>query len=312
MKKYLLCKPQGGFCDNLKFIDICVQYCKKFNRVLLLNTIDSWTYGINFNDYFYFNDSLGLEVITDINKINKILCIKDKSVYPNFMKNNLINFRSRSTDNGYYWIKDKLKRSLNIDLDENYQEDIIIYEDCSRAGFGNILELFKSLEFRDNILEDFYDKYNSIEKPYICLQIRNSDIKCNYQKMYNDNMKLIQKYNSIIIATDDKLAINFFKNKGLNIHNFATFPNNILKNQGLHYSRLGPDIKIKDTISDLLLVSLADVILSVSVGSFIKLGRELNKEKDIVFKKLRKIKTKKKYKFQHNINLLKIIKSKRI
>ena len=322
MTKYLLCKPQGGFCDNLDFINICVYYCKKYNRVLLLNTNHSWTYKINFADYFYFNKTLTIKVITDINKINQILSIKRKSVYPNFMTNNIINFRSRSTNNGYYWINDKLKRPLTIDISKNYQEDILIYEDCSRGGFGNILELFKSLEFKDNILEDFYNKYNSIKKPYICIQIRNSDIKCNYQKIYDDNIQLIHKYNNIVIATDDKLAINFFKNKGLKINNFTTFPKNILKNQGLHYSNLSSDVKIKDTISDLLLISLADIILSVSGGSFINLGRELNKDKDIIFKKLRKIKIKKHTNLNNNIpkndipkndiNLLKLIGSKRI
>ena len=52
--KYLLCKPQGGFCDNLQFIDGCIKYCKKYNRTLLINMLDSWTYKINFSDYFYF------------------------------------------------------------------------------------------------------------------------------------------------------------------------------------------------------------------------------------------------------------------
>ena len=91
-----------------------------------------------------------------------------------------------------------------------------------------MLNLFESLEFKDNLLIDFYKKYSNIKKPYICIQIRNSDRDCNYKKLYEENKDIIKKYN-IVIATDDKLSLEFLKNKGLNILNFTTFPNNIKK-----------------------------------------------------------------------------------
>ena len=313
--KYILCKPQGGFCDNLQFIDGCIKYCKKYNRILLINMLHSWTYKINFSDYFYFNDSLDINVITDINNINKILSDKSKTVYPHFLKDNITYFKSiYSKERYYYWSKDPLKRPINININTDYQEDIIIYENCATNHNGNALNLFKLLEFKDNLLIDFYKKYNNIKKPYVCIQIRNSDRNCNYQKLYEENKDIIKKYN-IVIATDDKLSLEFFKNKGLNISNFTTFPNNIRKNQGLHYSSLDPDVKIKDTISDLLIISLADIILSNSNGSYITLAKILNDDKNIVLKKLKKVESNKVITINQKKNktdLLKLIRSRKI
>ena len=191
MEKYLLCKPQGGFCDNLNFINICIQYCKKFNRILLINTKSSFTYKINFSDYFFFNNNQGINIITDINQIEKIVSGKKKSVYPNYLKNDLPYYSSRSKKCGYYWEHDKLERLLNIDLKIDYLEDVIVYENCAGKGKDLTKDLFKTLDFKENILEDFYFKYNLIKKPYLCIQIRNSDRKCNFQDLYNRSQLIV-------------------------------------------------------------------------------------------------------------------------
>ena len=71
--KYLLCVPQGGFCDNLMVIQKCVEYCKNYNRILLLNMKDGLTYKINFSDYFYFNETSPVKIITNISKTKPFL-----------------------------------------------------------------------------------------------------------------------------------------------------------------------------------------------------------------------------------------------
>lgn len=53
--RYLYLLPDGGFNDILSRIHICMKYCHKYNRILLINT--KYTcYNINFSDYFTINN----------------------------------------------------------------------------------------------------------------------------------------------------------------------------------------------------------------------------------------------------------------
>ncbi len=50
---YVYLIPKGGFNDILCVINKALLYCQKYNRTLLIDTINSH-YKINFSDYFYF------------------------------------------------------------------------------------------------------------------------------------------------------------------------------------------------------------------------------------------------------------------
>ena len=317
--KYLLCVPQGGFCDNLMVIQKCVEYCKNYNRILLLNMKDGLTYKINFSDYFYFNETSPVKIITNISKINKILADSKLTFFPENIKNNIGKLKFQSYKNGYS-LKN-MDQVLNLNFEYKYSQDVITYVNCAKYK-TNMLTLFKTIEFNDEILIDFLIKYNKIPKPYICMQIRNSDRNCDYKKLYKDNTKLIDNYKTLVIATDDKDSLIYFNSSLIDYLNFTTFPDKNHANQGLHYSSLSGDRKIKDTISDLLIIALSDKIISNSTGSYIKLARELNEVKEIIkaktidknidvnkiiHEKKKQIKIQKK---KNNLRLLKFIKSK--
>jgi len=127
---------------------------------------------------------------------------------------------------------------------------------------------------KNDILNYCIKNLNNIKKPYICLYIRNTDRKCDYKNLYNTHKELINSYQNIYIATDDKNILSFFKEKSLNIYNFTTFPSENYK--ALHYSNIDKDTKIKDLISDLYIITNADKLLSNSEGGFNKLVNSCN------------------------------------
>ena len=49
--RYLLCRPRGGFNDTLSQIFLCMQYAKKTNRKLIIDTTRSGLHD-NFSSYF--------------------------------------------------------------------------------------------------------------------------------------------------------------------------------------------------------------------------------------------------------------------
>jgi hypothetical protein len=293
--KYVLCIPYAGFNDVLGVIGKCYSYCKQYNRTLLIKHVPS--YKIIFDDYFYFNELSEINIITDNNEIDKILLENNKSVYPYYLRNDLVNtnFRGMKYRTGFTWTKSKIERNVGFDFNSGYTENIITYVNCgSYCGINYKItspkQIFEMLEFRFNLLVDFFEKYKKLNKNYIGLQIRNSDRYCDYKKMYYDNIDEIKKNDNIFIATDDKFCLDFFRKQNINLTCFTYFPKNIKPKRSYILSNLiDNDTKIKDTISDLLLLMVSANILSNSNGGFINLARYFNNNPIIYNKTFEKI-----------------------
>jgi len=265
--KFVYLIPKGGFNDCLNIIDITLNYCKKYQRILLLDMTNS-CYKINFSDYFTIKLS---NIIYDINEIKKILLNNNYTIYPTILSNELNNILNK---------KINLKYQKDGYLYENYKlnlpkkdilENIIIYSCCGYGKSG--YNIFKHLEFKNNIKELCEKKYSLLNNSkYLYIQVRNTDYKSDFKKLYINNKKLIHSYNVIYLATDDKKVLNFFKNKKLNIYTFNVYP--LKKYKSLHTSNISSDDKIKCLIYDIYFCIKSDKILSNSKGGFIKLLRD--------------------------------------
>jgi hypothetical protein len=274
--KYVLCNSQGGINDQFVRIQMCLNYCNKYGRVLLINMTKS-RMNINFSDYFYFDNTVK-NYIGDIKQINNILSNKNLTIFPTILQNSKINYESEYTSNGFIMVGDENKTTIDFNFNLDYNHDVLVYEGC---GGGDPLKLFTKIRFKKNLLQDFNNKFSKIPNPYLCIHIRNTDYRCNYKKLYNDNKDFIHSKDNIYIATDDKNSLQFFISKGLNILNFTNFPKEDTY-VNLPRSSLPKDVKIKDTISDLCIISLSDNLLSNSKGGFIALSRKLHKNKNII------------------------------
>ena len=273
---YLYFIPKGGLNDILCGLNICLAYSKRHNRVLLFDTTQS-CYQINFSDYFKLPQK---NIIYDINEIRNI-CKDNYKIYPTFLNNKLKEIMSGSLEfkfrpDGFTYNNQSIKLPR-----ERREEEIIFYTSC---GGGEGFRMFKKLIFKQNIIQYCKDNYNQIQKPYLCIQVRNTDIKCQYKKMYESQKALINNYKSIYVATDDEAALVFFKSKGLNIINFTTF--GLVKSRNLHVnSSINPDKKIMDLLSDIYIITMSDKFLSNSVGGFIDLVRDCRRNRDFISRK---------------------------
>lgn len=273
---YVYLEPSGGFNDILAIINRTIIFCKKTNRTLLLNTRKT-SYKINFKDYFYFKE---LNIIVDTDIIKNIILDTGLSIYPNI-------FKDRNIDNWkFYYSKDKkvileLNTKTYMLLDDNninyIDYEIIIIVDYSRSNKYslNTILLFNILYFNKNIIDHVNTQYANLPKPYLCIQIRNTDYKCDYISLYESNKDKIHSYDTIYIATDDKESIEWFKSKGLTIYNFTEYPS--VSSRNLHYSDISSDRKIKDLICDIYIITMANELLSNSVGGFINLCKDIRK-----------------------------------
>jgi hypothetical protein len=277
---YLYLAPQCGFNDILCSIKKCLNYCSIYNKILLLDTYNYSVYKINFSDYFDFPEDFS--IIYDINEIKKICINKEISVYPDILNNkleNLVNGElifSHNGSNNY----DYQGHELSIP-NENIEKNIIV---VSINGGGDGYQIFKSLSFKNNIKEFCIQKYNSIDKSYLSIQVRNTDYKCEFENLYENHKDLIHSYNTIYIATDSKKVLDFFRSKNLNIINFTTFEDN--NDCPLHLSNIiNSDIKIKDVICDIFMIINSTNFLSCSNGGFIWLIKNCIENKNYIISK---------------------------
>lgn len=280
MVKYLLCRPLGGLNDNLNRIFHCLKYCKKYNRILLIDMKHNNGYSINLSDYFQFND---LNIICDSDVIKKIISQNNFTIYPNEITD-LYNYKmDYDVNNTLDWMfvcGDKYF-STEINLNIDYLEDIILYNNC--GGGTNSLELFKIINLKKIIIGEFYLRYNQIHKPYTSIHIRNTDYKLDYKDFFEKNKKYIINKN-IFLATDSKEVLNFFKDNNIKFYNFTTLSDN---NQPIH-SKWTQNDKSKvfiDTLCDLLILALGEsFILPPQIYGFTNMALQLYNNKNIVYK----------------------------
>lgn len=279
--KYVLFMPAilCGFNDCLAQIDKAISYCKDHNRVLLLDMVSS-TYGINFSDYFYIQN-YDLHIIYDTDKIKDILKNNTFTKYPNKIDFNLldlfdnkIQFRRRNSryGRGYYY----KGQSLNLP-NKNVNEDIIIHKGF---GGGNGFVFFQNVFLTEHIKMICNQKIKLLRDNYLCIQVRNTDYKCNYQKLYETNKEKIHSYDKIYICTDDENVVTFFKSKNLNVCCFTTFPE--IQSVNLHISNVEKHIKMQDLIVDIFIATNSKELLSNSSGGFIRLLRRCFQNKECV------------------------------
>jgi hypothetical protein len=273
--KYVYCIPRDGFNDNLCVIFQALEYCKKHNRILLVDTINS-TYKVDFNNYFKFKHDI---IDCDSNKIRSILYDKEFTIYPsilcgkmNDILDNKIIFNISKKNYSY----ENIELSLpNDNIDENIVVFVALRSDKKHVGYP----LFKEITFKSSVRQIIIDRYKTLKPHYLAFQIRNTDRICDYKVLYENNKEiLISSNENIYIATDDKNALDFFIDKGLPVKNFTTYP---IKNNytNLHYSGVDPHTKFIDMLSDIYICGMAEKLISSSVGGFIRLIKDCNENK---------------------------------
>lgn len=267
---------QGGFNDMLCNIQNTIDYCIKTNRALLVDTTKC-CYGINFSDYFYFKD-MSISIITDVNDIRKIIADDTLTIYPNIVTD-------RNLDNWEFKWKNACIYTLNGEYMELPVEEchdaIIVHSTC---GGGPGINLFKNLFFSQSVIDYVKRLFAELPEKYLAIQIRNTDISCNYKLLYEENMSLIHSYDTLYIATDDPESLMFFRAQGLNVLNFTEFP--LVPKRNLHISDVSGDTKIKNVICDMYIISVADEFLSNSEGGFINLIRDIRNDVSVITDKI--------------------------
>lgn len=274
--KYVLCRPEAGFVDMMHAISTCYKYCQTVGRNLLIDVSNSTTYKINFSDIFeIFHNKKFLEpnIIYDLGEVNKILK-KTKSIYPNIDLNEKTIYLEET-----HIFYDKNNIPLNFDLNKDYEEDILIYQQ-HRSPYDKLNDYFlKNIKLKEKHMEILFNKYSDIPKPYIAIHIRNTDMKSDYVGFYEKNKRLISQFDNVYLATDSIDVLNYFKD---NVKNLFYYTQPREDNQPIHYNH-NDEIKIFiDLLTDIFICGEANNFISGNMRSGFSQFIQYIREKSIV------------------------------
>lgn len=274
----MLCVPKGGFNDILNQINICYQYSIKHDRTLLIDC--SKNYIFDFSKFFTLTER---NVICDnatVRKILKSIRKEKKSIYPQVLQDAILDYKSEYKD-GCFRYRDTPLRTLhnpkNIEDIDNY--DLIVHDAC--GGGKDSYQIINILQIKKNILSLIKKYFDRIEKPYLSIHVRNTDIKTDYVNLFKKNEDIIYKYKNVFLSTDSIEVLNFFREKYADKKMFY-FTKLKEKNKPLHYEINKKNPIFFDALRDLfLLVNGDDLIVELKkyCGGFTRLVHHLHTEK---------------------------------
>lgn len=241
----------GGLNDTINQIMHAYNYCKKNNRILVINTLKSRLES-EIQNYFFMKDPIIYQnSLSDFQSLSK-----NFDRFPNLDLSSLkLDFESDTKNTTY---NDKF---YNINLEKKYSERIICYGNKKHTGLKT-KDFFLLFEMKQNITCLLNKRYNFLPKNYISVHIRNTDYKSDVPKFVT-KYEHIFKHKNIFLACDNKLSRDYFiKHIDANIFTFTELPEyNQQTAHGIHKFKTSKKVKINiESIIDLILLSLGEKI----------------------------------------------------
>jgi len=264
--------PEGGLCDMMARIHDCIEYCKKYDRTLLLDT----RHATHARDYIQTYFRIQSSVIYKGDLDAKYAAIKGKSFYPPQLANTFSTMEVKWTKE-HSIIDLATKVPTYFDLTKPYSEDVLLFRDC--GGGANKTLGFLSLSKLTPLVKKVYtERKNKLPHDYISLHIRNTDRKSDVDGFLEEHEARIEG-KPIFLATDDHATIIKCKKiYGSNLYTFSS-PSPEGAEIGIHHVKQTMEesrVTTIDAIVDLLLLAKGkELYYSHKTSGFSKVAKAL-------------------------------------
>lgn len=195
MNKYVLCRPESGINDMLCQIGLCVRYCLKFDRILVIDTANTVVFSEPFVRYFTLHHSR-LKHESDPKAFLEMAEARQLTLFPPTAK----------LRHGGGWSQDGIQHNrgwdvLQFDTEKDYEEDVLVHH---KSGGGRPFpEFLRALRFSAGFARSCAERWSSMRKPYLGVQIRNTDYKSDPAAV----APVLTKYRGpVYLATDSAEA----------------------------------------------------------------------------------------------------------
>jgi hypothetical protein len=277
--RFLLCRLRTGLNDVLCQIEKCLQYCEKYNRILIIDGKHSGFRG-PFSRYFVQHQGYN-----DFIEWNKDLVLPNDSCFPNVLEGQISNYIAKycPVRKNFFEIKSDIQ--LTFDFSQDYKETLLVNDQCG----GGVLSIdcLKRFTFTPGIKEIVKNGISHLTSPYLSVHIRNTDYQTDYLTFF-ESIKAELSGKNVLICSDDAVCIakarSFFDNSRVMIA--TDVPD--LKGVTLHaHNNLDPHEVSIGFLTDLIALAKGEKVYITNCRSGIMSGYSmlaynLNKNPDIL------------------------------
>ncbi len=187
-------------------IEMCLRYCKRHNRSLILDTTHSGLRD-DFLKYFSFRNGCGVEVTSWL-EAQKQIDLNSFSTYPKGVQGTL-GLYTATEQSGFSYLHPDSGQILTFDFGKKYDESILIHEACG-GGF-NSYWLLQYLEPTDWLVSKLKPSLSDLPDSFVAVHIRNTDLATNYREFLHSIDGALAGQN-FFLCTDSGVVQNELKN----------------------------------------------------------------------------------------------------
>ncbi len=273
MNNYVIYKGTGGLVHMLGGLVFSINYCIKYNNILIIDVISHSCFKHNLSDFFIIKNCPELKYSEDYNIIEPNIYFAKK-----YSMNDIKNYPNVELVNGklvgnYQFYNYHIRHTL---LPTNYKQKIKIY---AGPGSNDHLSILKYIKVKDEIITKIKE-FQEINN-YIGVHFRNTDIQSNF----NDFINKIKNYNynNIYLATDDATAYDKFKS-ALPNHNIYQYTKPIAANgEPIHYAENNKYKLILNILIDIYFLYKANEFINTQISTVSRLIVTMRKENKSIF-----------------------------
>jgi hypothetical protein len=261
-------------------ISKCYDYCIKYDRTLLVDTVNNDGFKYNLSYYFESKSDLLKIDYDEVLDILKVLKSNNSVSFPNI---NYVYHQSHYSPNFTNFLSNENNCLLTFDFNKWYHEELIIHDQCGGGALPN-MQLFTKLKLKEHMKQNFFEKYGKIvefcgKNEFWAVHIRNTDMKTNNIDNFINSISC--KNDAFFISTDDKYSLDIITNnyKAINFSNIEKVSNS------LHLDLIDSDTKRKrniDALIDVLLLSFSYFLIGSNESSgYFQLAKSLKENWEI-------------------------------
>ena len=255
MKRFVLCRPQGGLNDMLNQIERCYFYALVCSRYLIVDTayIHSDSFRDRFSKYFLSrHPRMLLENPLSDGELDAL------AAFPSFLSGRVSNYRVDYDAGSKSYVEAESRQPVTFNMRATYREPLLVHHGHG-GGLRSILCL-GHLTLSPMMRSRLEERMRRLPAGYAALHVRNTDMKTDYRPMLAEIRR--RGVSDLFVATDDRRVLDECRVvlPGTVIHSFSEIPDTGGKPIHLGFSTAEAEVRNSDAILDLLILAQAKLL----------------------------------------------------
>ena len=285
MKRFVLCRPQGGLNDMLNQIERCYSYAVACSRFLIVDT--SYAHSESFRDRFsiYFHSRHRRMLLDNPLSDGELDSLE---AFPSFVSGRVSSYRVDFDAGRRTYVEAESRQPITFNMRATYREPLLVHHQHG-GGLRSIFCL-GHLTLSPMMRTRLEERMQRLPAGYAALHVRNTDMQSDYRPTLAEIRK--RSVRDLFVATDDRRVIGECRAAlpGTTIHSFSDIPDSGGKPIHLGFSTAEAEVRNSDAILDLLIVAQASVLFlcrklgegGPQISGYSRLASLLNENPDYI------------------------------